>query len=147
MAPITLNRENRNDLFGLCSEIAEIFRKEHFNVSIYPEHLDDMDKIDKTDLNLIICGVGDARRGFFRVIDMLIEQGYKGISNGTCYHLSGEESIDNYCLFNIGGKRVKIRDRTILDNQKVLVFCLGLLDAQDCIHPHPEGCGFLHQQS
>jgi len=21
------------------------------------------------------------------------------------------------------------------------------LDAQDCIHPHPEGCGFLHQQS
>ena len=40
-------------------------------------------------------------------------------------------------------------------DQKVLEFylglkaevCSGLLDAQDCIHPHTEVCGFLHQQS
>ena len=37
-------------------------------------------------------------------------------------------------------------------DQKVLAFyphlkvwvCFELLDAQDCIHPHLKGCGFLH---
>ena len=109
---ITLTRRKENNLFGLCSEIAEMFRAEQFNVNIYPEHLDDMDKLDKTDLNLIICGVRDETKNFFRVIDMLIARGYRNISNGTRYHLSGIESLDDYCLFNISGKRIKIRDRT-----------------------------------
>ncbi len=74
-----------------------------------------MDNVDKTNLNLIVYGNTDEKRNFFRVIDMLIDSDYRAVSECTCYHLSGNESIDNYCLFDIFGKRIKIRDRTCSD--------------------------------
>ena len=34
-----------------------------------------------------------------------------------------------------------------MEIKKPFAFCFGLLDTQDCIHPHTLVCGFLHQKS
>ena len=108
-----LVKKSENNLFGLCSEIIEIFRNENFGVKIYPDKLDNMDVLDKTKVNLIISG--DNRDGiFYRIIDNLIDYGLRVVSQSNHRNLSRKECFDteyNY-LLEIGGKRIKIRDRT-----------------------------------
>ncbi len=106
----TLVRKNTNNLFGICSEIAEVFREKGFCVHVYPDKLDNMDLIDKTNVNLIIYGENNSE-DFYGIINGLIESGNKILSSGTRYHLNQTQSLDNYYLFGFCGKRIKIRDR------------------------------------
>lgn len=109
---ITLVKKSENDLFGVCSDIAEMFRERGLAVQVYPEPLDSMDVLDRTSVNLIIYGDVDDVGMFYRILDKLIDSGNRILSSGTCYHLNQTQSLDNYYLFDFCGKRIKIRDRT-----------------------------------
>ena len=106
--------KKENDLFGLCSKFAEIFREGGFEVYVYPEYLDEMDSSDKPDVNLIVYGDANERGKVSKIIDVLIKEGNKIISQGNHSNLCREEKSKwgYHCLFDAGGKRIKIRDQT-----------------------------------
>lgn len=114
---ILVREGNKNDLFGVCSEVAEMFREKGLAVQVYPESLDDMDIFDRTNVNLIIFG-NNPEGIFYRIIDNLINYGLRVVSQSNHRNLSRTESscIEYSCLFEIAGKRIKIRDRTSIDS-------------------------------
>ena len=111
---LVLRKENKNDLFGVCSDVAEMFRNGNFGVRIYPDKLDEMDMADKTNVNLIVYGGADETKSFYKIIDNLINYGLRFVSQSNYRNLSRKESssMEYNCLFEIVGKRIKIRDRT-----------------------------------
>ncbi|MFA4953560.1 MAG: hypothetical protein WC584_05025 [Candidatus Pacearchaeota archaeon] len=110
---LVLGKENKKDLFGVCSDVVEMFREGNFGVQIYPDKLDEMDIADKTNVNLIIYG-DDCEDNFCRIMDNLINYGLRFVSQSNHRNLSRKECsyMEYNSLFEITGKRIKIRDRT-----------------------------------